>query len=128
MSMTTFTTIRKRDSPPLQATSVCVQTCTGEPLKVLGSINVEVYYEGQRVTAAAYCGWKGSDIDRTGLAAETQAQLAHPLSTFPTLESTLGGHNTLFKDGVGCIKSMWTPFCKPTTMSHALQGRVEQKL
>ena len=80
MSESTFKDTWKSNSPPLQASRICVKTYTGEALDVLGSIDVEVGYETEGILAGTHSGRRWSYIVGTGLAAKPEAKLGCHLS------------------------------------------------
>ena len=141
MSESTFKDTWRSNSPPLQASRICVKTYTGEALDVLGSIDVEVGYEGQRESLQLHivAGEGPTLLGRDWLQnlRLNWAAICH-MSILPTIESILDEHNSVFKEELGCVKGMVahihvdpqsTPrFCKARTVPHALRGRVEHEL
>ena len=140
-SESTFRKTWKGSGPKLQSSNVHVKTYTGESLVVIGSIVVDVEYEGQReslqlhIVAGAGPMLLGQDwLHKLKL---NWPAICH-LSSSPTLESVLIMHNAVFNEELGCVQGMSakihvepgsTPqFCKARPVPFALRGRVEQEL
>ena len=123
--------------PNLQSSDVCVKTYIGESLDVIGSIDVDVEYEGHRESLQLHvvAGVGPTLLGRDWL---HKLKLNWPaichLSSSLTLESVLDMHNSVFKEEIGCVQGMSakihveprsTPqFCKARPVPYSLRGRV----
>ena len=141
MSEHTFRDTWKGNGPQLQTSTVRVKTYSGEALEVLGSIVVDVLYEGQResLQLQIVAGDGPTLLGRDWL---LKLRLNWPaichISDLQTLERVLDRHNAVFKDELGKVEGMTAKihidpqasprFCKPRTVPYALRGRVEQEL
>ena len=140
MSESTFRKTWKGSGPKLQSSNVRVKTYTGESLDVLGSIVVDVEYEGQRESLQLHI-VAGAEPTLLGRDWLHKLKLNWPaichLSSSPTLESVLDMRNTVFEE-LGCVQGMSAKihvepgsspqFCKARRVPFALRGRVEQEL
>ena len=104
MSESTFRKTWKGSGPKLQSSNVCVKTYTGESLDVIGSIVVDVEYEGQRESLQLHI-VAGAGPTLLGRDLLHKLKLNWPaichLSSSPTLESVLDMHNAVFN--AGCV-------------------------
>ena len=133
----------KAKAPLLLQTHSKLHTYTGEPLKVLGEITVDVQYGKQSATLPLVVvqGSGPTLLGRDWLQKITldwkgihQVQSA---STF-MLDEVLERHSNVFKPGVGLVRDTTatiyvdptvTPvFCRPRPVPYALRSKVEAEL
>ena len=127
--------------PKLQSSDVCVKTYSGESLDVIGSIDVDVKYEGQKASLRLQI-IAGDGPTLLGQDWLHKLKLNWPaishLSSPVTLESMLDMHSSVFNEELGRVQGMSekihvepgaTPqFCNARPMPYALRGRVECEL
>ena len=126
MSESTFRETWKGSGPNLQSSDACVKTYTGESLDVIGSIDVDVEYEGQReslqlhIVAGAGPTLLGQDwLHKLKL---NWPAICH-LSSSPTLESVLDMHNSVFNEELGCAENVSKDPCGTWVYPTILQGQ-----
>ena len=141
MSESTFMNTWKGSGPKLQSSDVCVKTYSRESLDVIGSIDVDIEYEGQKASLRLQI-IAGDGPTLLGRDWLHKLKLNWPaichLSSPVTLESVLDMHSSVFNEELGRVQGMSakihvepgaTPqFCKARPVPYALRGRVECKL
>ena len=137
MSQSIFMNTWKGSGPKLQSSDVYVKTYTGESLEVIGSIDVDAKYEGQKASLQLQI------INADGHAF-LQRDWLHKLKlNWPaigplSLKSVLDMHSSVFNEVLGCVQEMSakihvepesTPqFCKARPVPYALRDKVECEL
>ena len=129
--------------PSLQPSTVKLRTYTGEELKVLGSLPVEVDYHSQKASLhlLVVAGSGPSLLGRDWLAKlRLDWQNLHRLHTTPQehqLQDVLSRYADVFKEELGLVKqtakiyvdpTAKPRFCKPRTVPYAIRAKVEQEL
>ena len=124
----------------LQATHTQLRTYSGEPIPVVGQLEVDVGYEGQlaKLPLMVVEGEGPSLFGRDWLAKIRLDWKSINAVGSHTLDSILGSHQELFRPGLGTLKGYKAKiivevgaqprFCKARTVPYALRGKVEEEL
>lgn len=141
MSEKTFKDTWRGSGPKLQSSHIQVKTYTGETLNILGFIDTEVEYEGQKafLPLQIIAGNGPTLLGRDWLKQlKLNWHAICQLSDSVTLDSVLDSYSSVFSGKLGCVQGMSakiqvepgsTPrFCKARTVPYALRGRVEREL
>ena len=124
----------------LQASHTQVRTYSGEPIPVVGQLEVEVGYEGQvaKLPLVVVEGEGPSLFGRDWLSAIRLDWKSINAVGSRTLDSLLDHHQELFKPGLGTLKGYKAKitvekeaqphFCKACTVPYALRNKVDEEL
>ena len=147
ISEVTYKTLWKEkcsERPPLKHTNALLRTYTGERLRILGRISVQVRYQKQEATLGLLVvGGDGPSllgrdwIGKFRFSSCLNRGIFHT-SSQNTLQEILGKHKELFKDELGLLKGTLvkihvhetaTPlFFKPRAVPYAVREKVEKEL
>ena len=147
ISEVTYRTLWKEkcsERPPLKHTNALLRTYTGERLRILGRISVQVRYQKQEATLGLLViGGNGPSllgrdwIGKFRFSSCLNRGIFHT-SSQNTLQEILGKHKELFKDELGLLKGTLvkihvnetaTPlFFKPRAVPYAVREKVEKEL
>ena len=143
MSEATFQKLWEGNRPKLNPTDVKLKTYTGEHLKVLGSIPVQVVYQEQtKSLSLLIVGGAGPTLLGRDWLKHIQLdwnRIAKLSNSSPlTLENILQQHTAVFKEELGVVQGVTakihadpqaTPkFCKARPVPYALRGKINQEL
>ena len=147
ISEVTYKTLWKgkcNERPPLKHTNALLRTYTGERLRILGRISVQVRYQKQEANLGLLViegdgpSLLGRDwIGKFRFSSCLNRGIFHT-SSQSTLQEILGKHKELFKDELGLLKGTLvkihvnetaTPlFFKPRAVPYAVREKVEKEL
>ena len=147
ISEVTYKTLWKEkcnERPPLKHTNALLRTYTGERLRILGRISVQVRYQKQEANLGLLViGGDGPSllgrdwIGKFRFSSCLNRGIFHT-SSQSTLQEILGMHKELFKDELGLLKGTLvkihvnetaTPlFFKPRAVPYAVREKVEKEL
>ena len=129
-------------APPLKPAAAKLKTYTGEQIRVVGAITVEVEHNHQqkRLGLLVVAGNGPSLLGRDWLSKITLNcwSRLHVASASPSLQEVLKQHSAVFKDELGTVQGTAAKihvdaqakpkFCKPRPVPYALREKVDQEL
>ena len=131
-------------APPLQPTAAKLKTYTGEQIRVVGAITVEVEHNHQRKRLGLLVvASKGPILSLLGRDWLSKIMLnccsrLHVASASPSLQEVLKQHSAVFKDELGAVQGTAAKihvdaqakpkFCKLRPVPYALREKVDQEL
>ena len=141
ISEQTYQSVWPHNQPSLQPSNVKLRTYSGEELEVIGSIPVQVNYQGQQeeLPLLVVRGTGASLLGRNWLEKiRLDWQGIHQLQQVPALQETLQRYAEVFEDELGVIKGVEAQidvdpqaqprFCKARPVPLALKDKVEAEL
>ena len=129
-------------TPPLQPTTACLKTYTGEPITVEGSLDVQVTYQNQTLQSSVLV------VGGDGPSLFGRNWLEHLVLDWPKLhalhslkpscQDILDRHASVFEDKLGCLQEtavkihvdqqVQPKFFKARAVPYALRDKVEKEL
>lgn len=141
VSEATYTNLWPKNPPVLQQTHVRLRTYTGEPVVILGVVQVMVKYKDQQEKLKLHVvkGAGPSLLGRDWLSKlDIDLGSLNNLSTEPSTEAVLARHKSVFEEELGLIQSTTAKirvdpqaqpiFCKPHSLPYSQKEKVEKEL